>query len=77
MKKNTGSRWEVTVDGKPRTYSHDKPGAITSAQHLKLKNPVAEVTVRDGRAGASRRRWPGRSPLTLDCRAAPRPGPRV
>jgi len=21
--KNAGARWEVTVDGRPRTYSHD------------------------------------------------------
>jgi hypothetical protein len=22
-KKQTGDRWEITVDGKPRTYDHD------------------------------------------------------
>jgi hypothetical protein len=47
MKKNTGARWEITVDGKPRTYDHKKELAIQAAQYLKLKNPAAEVTVRD------------------------------
>ena len=47
MKKNTGARWEITVDGKPRTYDHKKELAIQAAQYLKLKNPAANVTVRD------------------------------
>jgi hypothetical protein len=47
MKKNTGSRWEITVDGKPRSYDHSKQLAIEGAQYLKLKNPHADVTVRD------------------------------
>ena len=45
--KNTGSRWEITVDGKPRTYDHSKQLAIEAAQYLKRKNPHADVTVRD------------------------------
>jgi uncharacterized protein (UPF0218 family) len=47
MKKNTGARWEITVDGKPRTYDHKKELAIQAAEYLKLRNPSAEVTVRD------------------------------
>jgi hypothetical protein len=47
MKKHTGSRWEITVDGKPRSYDHSKQLAIEGAQHLKLKNPHADVAVRD------------------------------
>ena len=47
MKKHTGSRWEITVDGKPRSYDHSKQLAIQGAQYLKLKNPHADVTVRD------------------------------
>jgi hypothetical protein len=47
MKKNTGARWEITVDGKPRSYRVDKQIAIDSAQYLKRKNPAVEVTVRD------------------------------
>jgi hypothetical protein len=44
--KQTGARWEITVDGK-RTYDHSKQLAIEGAQYLKLKNPHADVTVRD------------------------------
>ena len=47
MKKQTGSRWEITVDGKPRSYDRSKQLAIEGAQYLKLKNPNADVTVRD------------------------------
>jgi hypothetical protein len=47
MKKQTGSRWEITVDGKPRSYDHSKQMAIEGAQYLKLRNPSADVTVRD------------------------------
>jgi hypothetical protein len=47
MKKNTGARWEITVDGKPRTYDHKRELAIQAAEYLKIKNPAANVTVRD------------------------------
>jgi hypothetical protein len=47
MKKNTGARWEITVDGRPRTYDHKRELAIQAAEYLKLKNPAADVTVRD------------------------------
>jgi hypothetical protein len=47
MKKQTGARWEITVDGKPRTYDRDRQLAIDAAEYLKLKNPAASVTVRD------------------------------
>jgi hypothetical protein len=47
MKKNTGARWEITVDGKPRTYDHKRELAIEGAQYLKMKNPNVDVTVRD------------------------------
>ena len=47
MKKQIGARWEITVDGKPRSYRVDKQIAIESAQYLKRKNPNVEVTVRD------------------------------
>jgi hypothetical protein len=40
-------RWEITVDGKPRSYRVDRQIAIESAQYLKRKNPNVEVTVRD------------------------------
>ena len=37
MKKNTGSRWEITVDGRARTYSHNMQLAIEAAEYLKRK----------------------------------------
>jgi hypothetical protein len=46
MKKNTGSRWEITVDAVSRTYRHDRTIAIESAKYLKLKQPMTDV-VRD------------------------------
>jgi hypothetical protein len=47
MNKQNGSRWEITVDGKPRSYDHSKQLAIEGAHYLKLKNPHADVSVRD------------------------------
>jgi hypothetical protein len=47
MKKQTGARWQITVDGKPRSYDRSKQLAIKGAQYLKLKNPHADVIVRD------------------------------
>jgi hypothetical protein len=38
---------EITVDGRPRTYDHKRTLAIEAAKYLKLKNPAANVTVRD------------------------------
>jgi hypothetical protein len=46
-KRNTGARWEVTVDGKPRTYDRNRELAIEAGQNLKQKNPNVDVTVRD------------------------------
>jgi hypothetical protein len=31
-KNNTGARWEVTVDGKPRTYDRNRELAIEAGQ---------------------------------------------
>jgi hypothetical protein len=46
-KKNTGARWEIAVDGTPRSYRDRKEIAIASAEFLKSMNPGAEVAVRD------------------------------
>jgi hypothetical protein len=51
MKKQTGARWDITVDGKPRTYDHDSQRAIEAGGYLKSKNPNVEVTVRDLTSG--------------------------
>ena len=45
-KNNAGARWEVTVDGKPRTYDRNRELAIEAGQYLKQKNPNVDVTVR-------------------------------
>ena len=42
-----GARYEVTIDGTPRTNRDTKPIAIEAGEFLKRKNPNAEVTVRD------------------------------
>ena len=45
MKKQIGSRWEITIDGKPRMITASN--WRSKAQYLKLKSPRADVTVRD------------------------------
>jgi hypothetical protein len=45
--KDTGARWEVTVDGRPRTYDRNRELAVEAGQYLKQKNPNVDVTVRD------------------------------
>jgi electron transfer flavoprotein alpha/beta subunit len=47
MSKNTGARYEIAVDGKPRSHRDVKATAIEAATYLKTKSPHAEVTVRD------------------------------
>jgi hypothetical protein len=47
MKENTGARWEIAVDGRPRTYDRNRELAIEAGQYLKQKNPNVDVTVRD------------------------------
>jgi hypothetical protein len=42
-----GTRYEIAVGGKPRSYRNVKAVAIDSAQDLKSRNPNIEVTVRD------------------------------
>jgi hypothetical protein len=68
MKKHTGSRWEITVDGKPRSYDHSKQLAIQGAQFLKLRNPHADVTVRDLEGIEAAKPYPNRQggmPLSI------------
>jgi hypothetical protein len=43
----TGACYEIAIDGTPRTYRDRKDMAIEAAQHLKVKNPYAEIVVRD------------------------------
>jgi hypothetical protein len=47
MTQNTGARYEITIDGKPRSYRDSRPIAIEAARHLNSKNPNAKIVVRD------------------------------
>jgi hypothetical protein len=44
---SNGARYEIAVDGKPRSYRDINAIAMKSAQYLKSRNPNVEVTVRD------------------------------
>ena len=46
-KVNTGARYEIAINGTPRTYRDRKELAIEAATLLKTKNVHSEVTVRD------------------------------
>ena len=43
----TGARYQIAVDGQPRSNRDDKAIAIEAAEYLKYKHPHAEVRVRD------------------------------
>ena len=47
MKKPAGAKWQIIVDGVPRSYRHDRETVFGSAQHLKSKHPTIDVAVRD------------------------------
>jgi len=47
----TGARYEITVDGQPRSNHDGKTIAIKAAEYLKYKYPHAEVTVYDRETG--------------------------
>jgi hypothetical protein len=47
VSKNIAARYEIAIDGKPRSYRNEKAMAIEGAIFLKTKQPHAEVTVRD------------------------------
>jgi hypothetical protein len=47
MKTHQGARFEILVDGKPRSYHDRKDIAIESAEFIKSRNPLNEVAVKD------------------------------
>jgi hypothetical protein len=49
--KAPGAHFEISIDGKPRSYRDRKSVAIEAAEHLKRKHPNSEVAVRDLRSG--------------------------
>jgi hypothetical protein len=46
-----GARYEIAVDGKPRSNRDTKAIAIEAGQYLKSKHPNVEVTIRDRESG--------------------------
>jgi hypothetical protein len=51
MKKYIGARFEITVDGKPRTCRDLGDMAIETAYYIKAKNPNVEITIRNLETG--------------------------
>jgi hypothetical protein len=47
----SGARYEIAIDGTPRTYRDREDLAREAATHLKTKQPNAEITVRDLQTG--------------------------
>jgi hypothetical protein len=43
----TGARYQIVVDGVPRSNRDDKKNAIDAAEYLRKKNQHAKVEVRD------------------------------
>ena len=52
----TGAPFEISVDGKPRSYRDIKAVAIASAEFLKSRNPNSNIAVKNS---ADRRSRPG------------------
>ena len=48
---NTGARYEIAIDGTPRTSRDTIEGAWAAATTLKTKQPNAEITLRDLQTG--------------------------
>ena len=46
-----GAQFEISVDGKPRSYHDIKDVAIESSEFLKAKNPNSNIAVKDLRSG--------------------------
>jgi len=47
LTKTPGARFEVSIDGTPRTYRDRKAFAIAAAEHLKRKHPYSVILVKD------------------------------
>jgi hypothetical protein len=63
----TGARYQIAVDGRPRTNRDDKLIALKTAEYLKHKNSHSEITVSDRETGETvivkmppPRRWQAR-----------------
>ena len=49
--KASGARFEISIDGKPRSHRDRKDLAIEAAEYLKRKFPNCDVVVKDLRSG--------------------------
>jgi hypothetical protein len=49
----SGARYEIAIDGTPRTHHDREDLALAAAALLKTNQPNAEVTVRDLQTGTS------------------------
>jgi hypothetical protein len=46
-----GAHFEISLDGKPRSYRDTKATAAEAAEYLKQRHPHSEVTVKDLNSG--------------------------
>jgi hypothetical protein len=51
LTKAPGAQFEISIDGKPRSYRDQKAVAIEAAEYLKGKFPNSEVLVKDLASG--------------------------
>jgi hypothetical protein len=49
--KPQGAQFEISIDGTPRTYRHDKAMAIEAAEILKRKHPHGAIVVENLQTG--------------------------
>jgi hypothetical protein len=54
----TAAYFEISIDGKPRTYRDTKAIADQAAGVLKKQHPNSDVVVRDLRANVVTMQWP-------------------
>jgi hypothetical protein len=46
-RKDCGAHFEISVDGKPRSYRDQREIAIEAGKYLKERHPTNEIIVRD------------------------------
>jgi hypothetical protein len=51
MRPPAGAQFEISIDGKPRSYRDRKDIAIEAAEQLKRKHPHGDIVVKDLRSG--------------------------
>ena len=51
MKANQGTKYEISVDGVPRTYRDRQDIALQTARFLKSRNPHSVVKLKDLQTG--------------------------